>query len=143
MNFRMMKRGGFLAAAAILAAGCQSASLEDAAPTGAAASGEQSQFRAISPIPLPQNSGPQLAQQEFVSRGIASGGEYPNIGTERKAALPQLSDSEAQRLQNEFARARAETGSGGNTAAEYRRRLEANRRLAATHASEVEAELAE
>lgn len=146
---------GVLAALAmVLLVGCQTASLEDAAPKSVPNSSTQAAadttkpaeptktgIAVLSPIPLPFNRPDKVERKDFVSTGIASGGKFPNLGTERTAALPQLSAAEASAMKQEFQALQQKGPNGNETEAAYRRRMAELRKLAKTHASDAEAEI--
>ena len=150
-----MSKLGNLAAAAGLAsltaiAGCQTASLEDAAPKSvpSKADGRQptrtatdSGSQIISPIPLSGAGLETVQRQQFVEERIAQDGCYPVVGLDREAAMAQMSPSQAQALRQEFSQYRRGAKAGGTTDAEYRRRLVELRRTAQTHAADAEKEI--
>ncbi len=127
-------------------AGCQSTSLEDAAPTGApatssgkVASGSGPEI--LSPVPIPGRNLPRVERQQFVEERINQSGEYPPVGVDRQAAMQQLSDEEAAALESEFDQYRGKSGPKGQTDAEYRRRLAELRKTAQTHAQDTEKQI--
>ena len=131
-------------------AGCQTASLEDAAPTTAPPTAEGAQtsnvatdnnIRVISPVPIPGRSVDEVQRQQFVDDRIAQAGAYPAVGLDREAAMAQMSPSQAQALRQEFSQYRGGAKAGGSTDAEYRRRLAELRRTAQTHAEDAEKEI--
>ncbi|MBA68874.1 MAG: hypothetical protein CML30_08355 [Rhizobiales bacterium] len=145
-----MSRSGILVvlaclAPAMLIAGCQTASLEDAAPKTAGTQRQtniatDNDIRIISPIPLPARKVEKLQRQQFVEDRVAQSGQYPNIGLDREGAMQQMSDNEAQALEREFAQYRGK-GKRAATDAEYRRRLAELRKTAREHAEETEKEI--
>lgn len=145
-----MSRSGILVvlaclAPAMLIAGCQTASLEDAAPKSADTQqrtniATDNDIRVISPIPLPAREVEKLERQQFVEDRVAQSGQYPKVGVDREGAMRQMSDDEARALESEFAQYRGK-GTGAATGAEYRRRLEELRKTARDHADETEKEI--
>ena len=95
----------------------------------------------LSPIPVPFNQPEKVERKDFVEAGIASGGKFPNLGTERTAALPQLTTAEANAMKQEFKTLEQKGANGAQTEAAYRRRLAELRKLAKTHARDAEAEI--
>jgi len=138
----------------VVLTGCKTVSLEDAAPkampessTSPAATSATSDepvktgIAVLSPIPVPFNRPEKIARKGFVDSGIASGGKFPNLGTKRDAALPQLTPAEANAMKQEFQALKQDEVNGEETEAAYRRRLAELRSLANTHASDAEAEI--
>lgn len=152
-----MKRPRALAATSLaaflaLAAGCQTASLEDAAPTAAAstvaAAGRAPDKPLISmqdvnipsPIPLPRGQ-TALPQQDFVGSGMRDTGRYPSVGVPRQAANSQLTPAEQAAMLAEMERLKAGQGPAASSQAEYDERLKRLRDLAGSHAAEAEREI--
>ncbi|MBW3098145.1 hypothetical protein [Pseudohoeflea coraliihabitans] len=151
------RRAGLLAPAGLAAlvltlAGCQTASLEDAAPREAVVKADASAaseatadtapvLRVPSPVPLPRNAGPEPEAKEFVAARNSAEGEYPNLGTPREAALQQLSAAEAAALKREMAVAKAGASGGGGNAAAYRRRYNELQAIARSHEQTTEQEI--
>jgi hypothetical protein len=130
-----------LALALLATAGCQTASLEDAAPKPADKPASAMQDIAIpSPVPLPRGVD-ELPQQDFVSEGIRDTGTYPLVGTPRQAANRQITPQEQAAMQAEMERLKAEQAGGGMTRAQYEARLKQLRKIAETHAEEAEREI--
>lgn len=134
-----------VAALAAMLAGCQTASLEDAAPKAPEQSSNIATdlgIEIISPVPIPGRKVDPVERQQFVEERISQKGEYPLVGVDRQAAMQQLSDEEAAALEREFDQYRGKTGSRTQTDAEYRRRLAELRRTARTHADDAEKQIA-
>ena len=150
-----MSKFGTLAAAAAIAslmpmAGCQTASLEDAAPKSVPSNVQarqstktatDSDARIISPIPLSGGQIETVQRQQFVEERIAQDGRYPVVGLDREAAMAQMSPAQAQALKREFSQYRGGAKARGTTDAEYRRRLAELRQTAQTHAQDAESEI--
>lgn len=142
---------GLTAAAALAAvlaiAGCQTASLEDAAPTSATAAPASKPLISVeditvpSPVPLPRGEAPLPPQQQFVTDGIADTGSFPAVGTPRQTANSQLSAAEQAAITAEMERLKASQPAGGASQAEYEARLKRLRELAGTHAADAEREI--
>lgn len=69
-------------------------------------------------------------------------GVYPTFSAPLKAANSQMSDEEAAGLQGQLSSLSARRASGAISEAEYQRRVEELRKLAAGHGAELEAQLA-
>ncbi|TDH39217.1 hypothetical protein E2A64_09150 [Pseudohoeflea suaedae] len=131
-------------------AGCQTASLEDAAPKSVPASAGPAQttniatdnnIRIISPVPIPGRKVDDIERQQFVQDRIAQDGNYPAVGVDREAAMAQLSPAQAQALEQEFRQYRGGAKAAASTEEEYRRRLAELRQTAQTHARDAEREI--
>lgn len=136
-----------LAALLAVAGGCQTASLEDAAPTSASATPASKPLISVeditvpSPIPLPRGEAPLPPPQQFVTDGIADTGNFPSVGTPRQTANNQLSAAEQAAITAEMERLKASQPAGGASQAEYEARLKRLRELAGTHAADAEREI--
>lgn len=154
--------------AALVMAGCQTASLEDAAPTvvpaaepevvapesvaqeaiteEAAVSSPASETVATRRNPgvtsiVPIERTEPVENKEFVATGARRTGEFPTFGRVPKAANTQLSEAEriaAEAEMTELLRARASTP---DARAQYDARLRQLRALASNHARDTQKEI--
>jgi hypothetical protein len=125
-------------------AGCQSTSLEDAAPKAQAKQTNIATdlgIEILSPVPIPGRKVDRVERQQFVEERINQSGEFPLVGVDREAAMQQLSDEDAAALESEFDQYRGKTAATGQTDAEYRRRLAELRKTAQTHARDTEKQI--
>ncbi|SOE08365.1 hypothetical protein SAMN05877838_0079 [Hoeflea halophila] len=165
---RLMVRPIYVVLYCLLLAGCQTASLEDAAPktvaaagagdtagqpvadTSAAVSGDdiepgkQSRTIARNPgfvsvVPIERTAPAQ--NKAFVDSGASRTGEFPTFGQQPKAANSQFSEQdklEAEAEMTELLRNRASTP---DARAQYEARLRELRALAARHGSDTQREI--
>ena len=132
---------GLFCGVVMSASGCQTASLEDAAPAGASTpSGPSAATQMGLPTVVP-SARPIPPTADFVASGARRTGEYPQFKT-LEAANTQLTPEQKKAAENEMAgllRARAATPSSQMT---YAQRLAYLRKVAANHGDEAEAEIA-
>lgn len=146
-------RLAYVTFAALWVAGCQTASLEDAAPKSVAVSTEAPAEVASSAdadvirrnpgftsvIPIEKTAPVEV--KEFVATGARRTGEYPKLGHQPKAANTQFSDIEklaAEMEMTELLRHRAATP---DARAQYEARLRELRELAAHHARDTQQQI--
>jgi antitoxin (DNA-binding transcriptional repressor) of toxin-antitoxin stability system len=149
----------------LVAMGCQSASLQDAAPTAvpvarpddgalkAAASednevsvkaGGSSQVLRRNPgvasvVPLEQTA--PVENKEFVASGASRTGQFPTFAKQPKAANAQFSDQEKLATEAEMAELLRNRASTPNARARYEARLKQLRAVAASHGSGMQQEI--
>ncbi|WP_299863078.1 hypothetical protein [uncultured Hoeflea sp.] len=146
-----------LVCVALIVAGCQTASLEDAAPktvpvagpetVSADSEGTQQAAPTVTQRPnpgfmsvIPLESRPQVEDKEFVTTGTSRSGAFPTFETPR-AANAQMTDAEriaAEAEMTELLQSRATTP---NARAQYEARLKELRALADNHARETQAQI--
>lgn len=103
---------------------------------------------ACSPEPLPNPAArtlPVSVEAPLSVRADAAPrklGVYPSFSAPLKAANRQMSDEEAAGLQGQLSGLSAQRASGQISEADYQRRVEELRKLAAGHDAEVEARIA-
>lgn len=155
----------FAAVVCLAAAGCQSASLQDAAPTAVpvarpdigvsktAASATKdvsvkedgpSQVLRRNPgvasvVPIEQTS--PVKNKEFVASGASRTGQFPTFGEQPKAANAQFSDQEKQAAEAEMAELLRNRASTPDARARYEARLRQLRAVAANHGSDMQQEI--
>jgi hypothetical protein len=155
----------FAALVCLVAAGCQSASLQDAAPTAVpvarpdndvsktAASGTKdvsvktdapSQVIRRNPgvasvVPIEQTS--PVENKQFVASGASRTGQFPTFGQQPKAANAQFSDQEKQAAEAEMAELLRNRASTPDARARYEARLKQLRAVAANHGSDMQQEI--
>jgi len=159
-------RPALVALVILSVAGCQTASLEDAAPrsatvtdfdasvaapgsaqTSVSASDESSADPTIirrnpgftSLVPIEKTV--PVKNKEFVATGARRTGQYPTIGLQPRAANIQLTDADklaAEAEMTELLRSRASTP---DARAQYEARLKQLRALAASHGSDTQQEI--
>ncbi len=163
MNLQRKNSPWFGLLAAIVLAGCQTASLEDAAPTvvpaseplvigqetdadaaAVASSADQDSVTRRNPgiasiIPIEQTA--PVENKEFVITGARRTGQFPTFGRVPTAANTQLSEAEriaAEAEMTELLRARASTP---DARAQYDARLRQLRALADSHARDTQSKI--
>lgn len=138
---------------AVWVAGCQTASLEDAAPksgavtseapTGDTSSAETKIIRRnpgfTSVIPIEKTA--PVEAKEFVATGASRTGEYPKFGRQPEAANSQFSDAEKIAAETEMTELLQNRASTPDARAQYEARLRQLRALAATHASDTQKQI--
>ena len=155
----------FAALVCLVAAGCQSASLQDAAPTAVpvarpdngvsktAASGANdvsvkadgsSQVIRRNPgvasiVPLEQTS--PVENKQFVASGASRTGQFPTFGQLPKTANAQFSDQEKLAAEAEMAELLRNRASTPDARARYEARLKLLRAVAANHGSDMQQEI--
>jgi len=159
-------RPAFVVLVTLLVSGCQTASLEDAAPksvavavpdsTAASATLTQAPLPAAeapaatptvirrnpgftSPIPIEKTA--PVENKEFVAVGASRTGQYPKIGQQPRAANAQLSDAEKRAAEAEMAELLRSRASTPDARAQYEARLRQLRALAASHGSDTQQEI--
>ena len=160
-------RPAFVAFVAFLTVGCQTASLEDAAPRAAFVSGAEStatpeggldqQSVASSDVfpeapaavasekpqkpkvalKVPQESGAQVERQAFVTEGASRTGEYPTFGSLPATANTQLSAEQKSAAEAEFAELLRARARTPSARAQYNARLKQLRELGASHGNDT------
>ncbi|WP_340161693.1 hypothetical protein [uncultured Hoeflea sp.] len=155
----------------LVLAGCQTASLEDAAPKSvpaataipAAAQGsgadqvaasnagdttrtEQASSATIRRNPgiasvIPLEKTTPVENKEFVASGASRSGQYPNFGQQPKAANSQFSDQEKLAAEAEMTELLRNRASTPDARAQYEARLKELRALAANHGSDMQQEI--
>jgi hypothetical protein len=143
-------RLAYVTFAALWVAGCQTASLEDAAPKSVAVISEAStgdtpsaETKVIRRNPgftsfIPIEKTAPLETKEFVATGASRTGEYPKFGRQPRAANSQLSDAEKLAAETEMTELLRNRASTPDARAQYEARLLQLRALAATHASDTQ-----
>ncbi|MEM5492269.1 hypothetical protein [Hoeflea sp. AS16] len=164
-------RPAFVALFSVLAAGCQTASLEDAAPRtvpvaraadgtiaadglvdgSVAGSAETSsgnapaltEVRSNPGIPslVPIEQSAPVATREFVATGASRTGQYPSFGTQPRAANTQFSDADKLAAEAEITELLRNRASTPDARAQYEARLRRLRALAASHGDDMQQEI--
>jgi len=135
--------------------GCQSASLQDAAPTAVpVARPDNGGVQAVAPetekvirrnpgigsvVPIEKTS--PVEDKEFVASGASRTGQYPNFNQQPKAANAQFSDQQKQAAEEEIAELLRNRASTPDARARYEARLRRLRAVAANHGSEMQQEI--
>ena len=157
-------RPAFVALVMLSAAGCQTASLEDAAPKSAtiavvdvsAANTDSEQVPAsavpsaapevirsnpgfVSPIPIEKTT--PVENKEFVTTGASRSGQYPKFGRQPLAANAQFSDADKLAAEAEMTELLRNRASTPDARAQYEARLKQLRALAVNHASDTQQEI--
>lgn len=155
----------------LLLAGCQTASLEDAAPrrvpvsatgneAGQAAGAnrvvasngngapetENSLLQTVTrnsgiPSVIPLEKTTPVENEEFVASGANRSGQYPSFGRQPKAANAQFSDQEKLEAEAEMTELLRNRASTPDARAQYEARLRELRALAANHGSDAQQEI--
>lgn len=168
---RPIVRPAFVALFSLLAAGCQTASLEDVAPTTVPVSrtndatpatgvpaegivsdaGGQSTGEAVETTE--ERRSPGLASilplertlppdtKEFVDAGVAKSGQFPTFGRQPRAANAQFSEADKLAAEAEMTELLANRASTPDARAQYEARLRQLRALAASHGSDTQQEI--
>lgn len=164
-------RPAFVALFSLLAAGCQTASLENVAPTtvpvsradettaatetaadgivpGSAeqAAGDtivSTEVRANPGLPslIPLEKTAPPETKEFVAAGVAKSGRFPTFGRQPRAANAQFSEADKLAAEAEMTELLANRASTPDARAQYEARLKQLRALAASHASDTQQEI--
>jgi hypothetical protein len=155
----------FAALVCLVAAGCQSASLQDAAPTAVPvarpdngvstttasgtndvsvkADGSSKVIRrnpgVASVVPLEQTL--PVENKQFVASGASRTGQFPTFGQQPKTANAQFSDQEKQAAEAEMAELLRNRASTPDARARYEARLKLLRAVAANHGSDMQQEI--
>lgn len=164
-------RPAFVAFFSLLAAGCQTASLQDVAPTtvpvsraddataatGVPAdgivSGSAGQAAGDTVVPAEVRANPGLPSliplektappetKEFVAAGVAKSGQFPTFGRQPRAANAQFSEADKLAAEAEMTELLANRASTPDARALYEARLRQLRALAANHGSDTQQEI--
>lgn len=164
-------RPAFVALFSLLAAGCQTASLQDVAPTtvpvtrvdetivatetpadgtvpgstGQAAGDTivSTEVRANPGLPslIPIEKTAPPETKEFVAAGAARSGQFPTFGRQPRAANAQFSEADKLAAEAEMTELLANRASTPDARALYEARLRQLRALAASHASDTQQEI--
>jgi hypothetical protein len=168
---RPLVRPAFVALFSLLAAGCQTASLEDVAPTTVPVTqadaamtapevaadgivpetGEQPTGDAVASTEVRRNPGlpsliplektPPPETKEFVAAGVEKTGRFPTFGRQPRAANAQFSEADKLAAEAEMTELLANRASTPDARAQYEARLRQLRALAANHASDTQQEI--
>ena len=158
----------FTALICLVAAGCQSASLEDAAPKAVpvarpdlAAERKDAPQQALALSASDAPAKPEAASQvvrrnpgvasivpleetkpvenkEFVASGASRSGEFPTFSKQPKASNEQFSDAEKRAAEAEMAELLRNRASTPDARARYEARLKRLRAVAASHGSDMQ-----
>lgn len=161
----------FVALFSLLVAGCQTASLQDVAPTTVPVSraadpttATDGQAEATVPGNAGNPPGGEVASaetsrdaglasilplektlppdtKEFVAAGVAKTGQFPTFGRQPRAANTQFSEYDKLAAEAEMAELLANRASTPDARAQYEARLRQLRALAASHASDTQQEI--
>ena len=156
----------FVALAALLVTGCQTASLEDAAPKQPTVSaldagvGVPDSERASVPIAEASSADPvstrrnpgfvslipiektePVENKAFVATGASRTGQYPKFGQQPRAANAQFTDADKLAAEAEMTELLRNRASTPDARAQYEARLRQLRALAASHASDTQQEI--
>lgn len=159
----------FVALYCLLLAGCQTASLEDAAPRSVPATGpgvgagqpgvgDQSAVSAdgsgsvepqsrtiarnpgfVSVVPIERTA--PVENEAFVASGARRTGEFPSFGQQPKAANSQFSDQDKLEAEAEMTELLRKRASTPDARAQYEARLRQLRALAASHGTDTQQEI--
>ncbi|MDF1609915.1 hypothetical protein PZ897_17160 [Hoeflea sp. YIM 152468] len=141
-------RLAYVTLAALWVGGCQTASLEDAAPQPVAAradvAADDSKIVRRNPgvtslIPIEKTE--PVEARTFVVTGAQRSGEYPKLGRQPQAANAQLSNAQILAAEMEMTTLLKSRASTPDARAQYERRLRELRELAASHASDTQRQI--
>ena len=168
---RPIVRPAFVALFSLLAAGCQTASLEDVAPTTVPVSradetiattetpadgivpGSAGQAAGDTVVSTEVRASPGLASilplektlppdtKEFVDEGVAKSGRFPTFGRQPRAANAQFSEADKLAAEAEMTELLANRASTPDARAQYEARLQQLRALAASHGNDTQQEI--
>ena len=149
----------------LVVAACQSASLQDAAPTAVPVARPDNgvpETAALesNKVPVPADAPSQVIRRnpgvvsvvpieqtapveskEFVASGASRTGQFPTFGKQLKAANAQFSDEDKLAAEAEMAELLRNRASTPNARARYEARLKQLRAIAANHGSDMQQEI--
>lgn len=164
-------RPAFVALFSLLAAGCQTASLQDVVPTtvpvglaDSATTATDGPVEAIVPGSAGQAAGDTVVSTEvrrnpglpslisiettappetrdFVGAGVAKSGRFPTFGRQPRAANAQFSEADKLAAEAEMTELLANRASTPDARAQYEARLRELRALAASHGSDTQQQI--